>query len=111
MVVIEMRENAYDTAFDLLEEAKHNAKKTKLTLCELEDAMYDCYETSKDSYEDEEEPEMEFRGRSGYRHDEDYDMREDEDDRMDMRYRRGTRSRYGMRQGLRMRRNRMGRFV
>jgi len=41
MVVIEMRDAAYDTAFELLEEAKHNAKKTKLTLCELEDAMYD----------------------------------------------------------------------
>lgn len=103
MVVIEMRDAAYDTAFDLLEEAKHSAKKTKLTLCELEDAMYDCYEASKEDEKDyEEEPEVEFRGRGGYRHD------EDEDDEMDMRYRRMNR-RTGSR--MRMRRNRMGRFV
>ena len=56
MVVIEMRDAAYDTAFELLEEAKHNAKKTKLTLCELEDAMYDCYEASKDEQEMYESP-------------------------------------------------------
>ena len=67
MMVIEMRDNAYDTAFELLEEAKHSAKKTKLTLCELEDAMYDCYETSKEEHDDYEyeEPEMEFRSRKG----------------------------------------------
>lgn len=103
MVVIEMRDAAYDTAFDLLEEAKHNAKKTKLTLCELEDAMYDCYEASKEDDKDyEEEPEVEFRGRSGYRHDEDLD------DEMDMRYRRMNRRTASR---MRMRRNRMGRFV
>ena len=27
MMVIEMRDNAYDTAFELLEEAKHSEKK------------------------------------------------------------------------------------
>ena len=104
MMVIEMRDNAYDTAFELLEEAKHSAKKTKLTLCELEDAMYDCYETSKEEHDDYEyeEPEMEFRGRRGYRHDDEaYD-----DDRMDMRYRGAKRM-----GRMRMRRNRMGRFV
>lgn len=109
MVVIEMRDNAYDTAFELLDEAKHSAKKTKLTLCELEDAMYDCYEATKEGKEDydDEYSDMGFRGRSGYRHD---DMREedDDDDRMDMRYRRMSRRSRG---GLRMRRNRMGRFV
>ena len=52
MMVIEMRDNAYDTAFELLDEAKHSAKKTKLTLCELEDAMYDCYEATKEGNED-----------------------------------------------------------
>lgn len=105
MVVIEMRDAAYDTAFELLEEAKHSAKKTKLTLCELEDAMYDCYEASKEDHEDyeEEEPEMEFRSRRGYRH-EDGDR---EDDDMRMRYRSVRRT--GSR--LRMRRNRMGRYV
>lgn len=107
MVVIEMRENAYDAAFELLEEAKHSAKKTKLTLCELEDAMYDCYETSKEDGAEYEDSELEFRSRGGYRHNDDYDMREDEDDKMDLRYRRGMRTR----SGLRSRRNRMGRFV
>lgn len=109
MVVIEMRDAAYDVAFELLDEAKHNAKKTKMTLCELEDAMYECYEASKDErddYEPYEEPEMDFRNRKGYRHDE-YDMRDDD---MDMDMRSGMR-RSNRRRGLRMRRNRMGRFV
>lgn len=73
MVMIEMRDAVYDTAFDLLDEAKLNAKKTKLTLCELENAMYDCYEASKGEHEegDEEKEDMNFRGVTGYRHDED----------------------------------------
>ena len=107
MVVIEMRDAAYDTAFDLLEEAKHSAKKTKLTLCELEDAMYDCYEASKEEQDDyeSEEPEVEFRGRRDYREYEDDRMREDEDD-MRSGMRRSSRMR-----SMRMRRNRMGRFA
>ena len=109
MVVIEMRDAAYDTAFELLDEAKHNAKKTKLTLCELEDAMYDCYEASKEDHEEyePEEEEVEFRGRRDYRHDGQYGVREDEDD-MDMR---SNMKRISRRRGMRMRRNRMGRFV
>ena len=106
MVMIELRDEAYDVAFDLLEEAKHSAKKTKLTLCELEDAMYDCLEASKDEDEGYEE-EMDFRSRRDYRHDEHYGVRDDEDD-MNMRMR------SGMRMGRRrsgMRRNRLGRFV
>ena len=101
MVMIELRDNAYDTAFELLEEAKHSAKKTKLTLCELEDAMYDCYEESKE-HEEDYEPEIEFRGRRGYRH-EHYGY-EDDDRDMDMRYRR-------MNRRSDMRRNRMERYV
>ena len=109
MVVSEMRDAAYDTAFELLDEAKHNAKKTKLTLCELEDAMYECYEASKDDErEDYEsgEPDMDFRSRKSYHYDED-DMRDDD---MDFDMRSGMR-RSNRRRGLRMRRNRMGRFV
>jgi len=109
MVMIEMRDAAYDTAFELLEEAKHSAKKTKLTLCELEDAMYDCYESSKEEQEESYEPEesdMEFRGRRGYRHEED----DERDDDMNMRMRSGMR-RMSRRSRLGMRRNRMGRFV
>ena len=106
MVIFELRDSAYDAAFELLEEAKHSAKKTKLTLCELEDAMYDCYEASKEENEiDEDEPEMEYRrSYRNYRHDGHYGVREDDD--MDMRYRRMNR-----RSGMRMRRDRMGRFA
>lgn len=74
MVVIEMRDAAYETAFELLDEAKLNAKKTKLTLCELENAMYDCYDASMDEQEGSlEEGEMSLRGVTEsdkeYRHD------------------------------------------
>ena len=105
MVMIEMRDEAYDVAFDLLEEAKHSAKKTKLTLCELEDAMYDCLEASDSKEDYDEEPEMDFRSRRDYRHEEHYGVHDDEDD---------MRMRSDMRMGRRragMRRNRMGRFV
>lgn len=110
MMVIEMRDAAYDVAFDLLDEAKHSAKKTKLTLCELEDAIYECYEASKENETDdyEDETELGFRGRSNRRnYRNDYGMREDEDDEMNMRsnMRRMNRRRSGMR------RDRMGRFA
>lgn len=78
MVMIEMRDAVYDTAFDLLDEAKLNAKKTKLTLCELENAMYDCYEASRGEHGEKEEgkEDIDFRGVSGYPHDEEYDEEE-----------------------------------
>jgi len=85
MVMIEMRDSLYDTAFDLLDEAKLNAKKTKLTLCELENAMYDCYESIKEE-NSEDEKDIKFRGVSGYkedyRHDEQYGVGDDEDEEM-----------------------------
>lgn len=103
MVMIELRDSAFDTAFDLLEEAKHSAKKTKLTLCELEDAMCDCYETSKEEHEDyEDEVDIDFRNRRGYRHDE---WREDDDE-----YMAHTPMRRGRRRSS-MRRSRLGRLV
>jgi hypothetical protein len=116
MVVIEMRDAAYDNAFELLDEAMHSAKKTKLTLCELEDAMYDCYEASKENKEDdeyEEDAEMGLRNvyarRDDYRHDDQYGVREEDDDeRMHSGMRRMARR---SRASMRMRRNRMGRFV
>lgn len=74
MVMIEMKDAAYDMAFDLLDEAKLNAKKTKLTLCELENAMYECYEASQEGRDNDDETEMKFRGVSGYK---DYDRDED----------------------------------
>jgi hypothetical protein len=85
MVMIEMKDSLYDTAFDLLDEAKLNAKKTKLTLCELENAMYDCYESIKEE-NSEDDKDMKFRGVSGYkedyRHDEQYGVGDDEEKAM-----------------------------
>ena len=101
MVVIEMRDSLYDTAFDLLDEAKLNAKKTKLTLCELENAMYDCYESMKEDKDSEDEKDMKFRGVSGYkedyRHDEQYGVGDDEDEEM-------RRQMHHRRRAMRMRR-------
>lgn len=86
MVMIEMKDSLYDTAFDLLDEAKLNAKKTKLTLCELENAMYDCYESIKEEENSEDDKDMKFRGVSGYkedyRHDEQYGVGDDEEEAM-----------------------------
>ena len=86
MVMIEMKDSLYDTAFDLLDEAKLNAKKTKLTLCELENAMYDCYESIKEEENSEDEKDMKFRGVSGYkedyRHDEQHGVGDDEEEAM-----------------------------
>lgn len=106
MVIFELRDKSFDTAFELLDEAMHSAKKTKLTLCELEDAMYDCYETSdEEDYGYVEDVDIDFRNRRGYRHDEHYGMHEDED-YMGLRspMRRGRR-----RSGIR--RSRLGRLV
>ena len=101
MVMIEMRDSLYDTAFDLLDEAKLNAKKTKLTLCELENAMYDCYESIKEEENGEDEKDMKFRGVSGYkedyRHDEQYGVGDDEDEEM-------RRQMHHRRRAMRMRR-------
>ena len=101
MVMIEMRDSLYDTAFDLLDEAKLNAKKTKLTLCELENAMYDCYESMKEDKDSEDEKDMKFRGVSSYkedyRHDEQYGVGDDEDEEM-------RRQMHHRRRAMRMRR-------
>lgn len=101
MVMIEMRDAVYDTAFDLLDEAKLNAKKTKLTLCELENAMYDCYEASRGEHEEKEgeDKDIDFRGVSGYRHDEEYDVH-DEDEEPIRRMAHRRRSRLRMRRRL-----------
>lgn len=57
MMIIEFREAAYEKAFDLLDETKEHLKAGKMTLCALEDALYDCYETSGgEEIEDFEDP-------------------------------------------------------
>jgi len=91
MMIIEMREAAIDKAFEKLEEVKHHAKNTKLTLCELEDAMYDCYEAVKEQGDEEYEDREDFEIPS-----------EDEDEELELAYR-GSGSRSGMRRAMRMR--------
>lgn len=103
-----MREAKYEKAFELLDELKEIGKKKRMVICELEDAIYECYEASKDDKDEEHEaPELEeessdidFRGRRGMRrgmrhHDYEYDYDREHD--------------YGMRKGMRMR-NRYGRY-
>lgn len=98
MMVIELRKAAQDKAFELLDEIKDLGHQKKMVLCELEDALYECFESSEEEYEDyEKEPDMEFRKRRSYRygmhkHDDDY-----EDEYEGMRMRRGMRMRGGRR--------------
>lgn len=67
MMVIETREAAKDKAFDLLEEINTLDHKKKLALCELEDTLYECFESEDDDREEDEESEMNYRMRRGYR--------------------------------------------
>ncbi len=104
MVVIEMREAAKERAFDLVDELHELGHEKKMILCELEDTLYDCFETGKDD-EDEEHTEegtdLGFKNKESRR----YSMRNfsDEDAAEMAHKRRITR--------MRMRRNRMGRYV
>lgn len=69
MMVIELRKAAQDKAFELIDEMRELCRNKKSILCELEDTLYECFESSEEEYEDEEyeeTPEMEFR-RRGYR--------------------------------------------
>ena len=93
MVIIEMREALLDKALDQLDEAKKYGKKCKLAMCELEDTLYECYESSKDVDEDYEDRE-DFEIPSS-------DMGE-EDGEFEVNYR-GRNSRSGRRHAMRMR--------
>lgn len=101
-----MREAAYDKAFDLLDEIKDLGKKKRMALCELEDAMYECYEASKDedhsSEREEIESDMNYRRARGMRRTAMY--HNDHDYYDDDTYLHGYRSR-----GMRMR-SRQGRY-
>ena len=55
MVVIEMREAAQEKALDLIDELHELGHHKKMILCELEDTLYDCFESSKDDEHEEEE--------------------------------------------------------
>lgn len=104
MVMIEMREAAQEKAFDLVDELHDLGHQKKMILCELEDTLYDCFETPKDEEDAEgtdEGTDLGFKG--SYRHAMRNFNDEDEDMKMRHMYRRSNR--------MRMRRNRMGRYV
>ena len=102
MMIFEMREAAYEKAFELFDEVKDLDKQKKMIMCELEDALYDCYEASKEGGREDEEVSFRRAMRRHSTHDLELD---DEDPKM---Y--GYRSARGMRYAMR-RRNRMGQFV
>lgn len=65
MIMMEFREEQYDRILD-------KGKKAKKAICELVESLYTCEETEYDEpYEGDEEyyedPEVSYRGRSGYR--------------------------------------------
>lgn len=94
MMVIELREALLDRALDQLDTAKKYGKKCKLAMCELEDTLYECYETSKDVDDEEYEDREDYEGSSE-------DMGE-EDGEFEINYR-GRNSRGGKRHAMRMR--------
>ena len=96
-----MREAAQEKALDLVDELHDLGHQKKMILCELEDTLYDCFESSEDSDEHKDTDEGTDLGFKGSRH---YGMRNfEDDDEMKHHYRRSSR--------MRMRRNRMGRYV
>lgn len=109
MVVIEMREAAQEKALDLIDELHELGHQKKMILCELEDTLYDCFETPEDEKEDEEGTEegtdLGFKNKYARRYAmRNFDADDDKDMEMNQRYRRA-------RMRMRMRRNRMGRYV
>ena len=96
-----MREAAREKAFDLLDELHELGHQKKMILCELEDTMYDCFESKDDEKEDEESEEgkdLGFKSRYAHR----YGMRNfDDATEEDMI------NRMNRRRQMRMRRNRI----
>jgi hypothetical protein len=115
-MIIETRQAAKDKAFDILDEIKDLDRKKKMAICELEETLYECFESSdEDEYEDEEfesehesdeedDRDMDFRNRKSYRAGRLHQMRKEDEE--DDKY-----SSYKRRQMRMRRRNRMGRFV
>ena len=103
MVMIEMREAAQEKALDLVDELHDLGHQKKMILCELEDTLYDCFEASKEEEGEgtDEGTDLGFKG--SYSH----AMRNFSDDERDMDMRRA----YRRSSRMRMRRNRMGRYV
>jgi hypothetical protein len=99
MMVIEMREASREKAFDLIDEIKDLGHRKKLALCELEDTLYECFESEKDDHE-EEDTDMNYRRGKSYRYRRSSirDRHDDEDMYEDRRHEKS----YDMR-GMRMR--------
>lgn len=95
MIVFEMREAAYNKLFGLVDEVKELDKKRRMIICELEEAVYDCYEASKSEDEYDEDYEEEYT-----------DMYEGEtkepEQNFDMDFRRNKSSRNTKMRGMRM---------
>ena len=100
-----MREAAQDRAFDLLDEIKDLGHKKKMAICELEDTLHDCFESSEDDEEefpeDDTEMKMRYRKQSRYRRSQMRNAHDEDDEWEDARLRR---------RDMRMRRNRMGKY-
>lgn len=101
MMVIETRESAKDKAFDLVETIEDLDHKKKLALCELEDVLYEYFESKDDDHKEDKESEMSYRRGRDYRSRKSY-MREhgdyEDDDEYEMEkypkhYRRSMRMR------------------
>lgn len=109
MVLVEFREAALNRAFDELEEAKSSMKKVKLSLCSLEDALCELYESHDEELSDKEEYSEVMPGDT-------YDAEVTGND-IEVNYRRrrgmrgGMRYRSGMRRGMRMRMRESDRYT
>lgn len=102
MMAIEFKDVARERAFELVDEIKELDRESKMVVCELEDALYDYFEDSKDEDKEESEEGKDLGFKDKYnRH---YAMRnfdsEDEEEPM-----------HHYHKIMRMRRNKMGRYV
>lgn len=70
MTLVEFRETTFSKTMDAVKESKHHAKKLKLALCDLEDALCEYYEAEHNGEE------------TDYEYDQDY--REDSDENWDV---------------------------
>ena len=57
MMIIEMREAAQEKALELVDELHELGHEKKMILCELEDTLYDCFESSDKEHKEEESEE------------------------------------------------------
>lgn len=104
MVIVEFKDAVYSKAFELLDDAVDHVKSTKMVLCALEDALYECYDASSSESEEEYDSEES----SEYGDDSEMNLRRGR--RSAMRYRNEDNDYRSMnsRRSMRSRRTRMG---